>query len=243
MLYSLGVLKDRRRTLQAVLLAAALLWPWNRAAPVHADGTRVLANGFELAGTGITVLSAGRKDGHRSLSGTVAANDQAFHFETRRGVRRRGTGPGYEMDLCILDAARRPLLTSYGGDEALIPECDDEPAEHDQGQETFTEALAHMHEESHDEGHDHREEPGHHNRFADRDPTRDEGALQITAAKAIHRALRKVRFRKEFAPEYRALVGESKALSRTPVGIPAPDDPRFIREMLPDGGVVIHRAP
>jgi hypothetical protein len=146
------------------------------------------------------------------------------------------------MDVCFLDASRRPLFTSYGGDEALIPECDDEGDGHDEGVESLTEALLRMRDEGNRKDGQGDGEARHTEPIPNDDLGLEDPNMQTKAGKAILEALRKVRFRDEFAPEYRALIGASKTLAR-PIRIPDPDDPGFVTEPLPDGGMIIDRAP
>lgn len=161
----------------------------------------VLADPDGLGG-GLVSLSAGIKDGRRSIWGKFDRDGHPLHFETRRGrprVDREEGVPEYEIDVCFKDESGHPLLVSIAGDEVLIPECDPErEAQARDGQNARN--------------------PGAVRASRKPDYERALGAIE---------ALKQVKFRKSYEPEYKELLAQASLVT---MGMNAVIHPDAIRE-------------
>ena len=134
-------------------------------------------------------LTHGKKHGHTGVSATFSLDGEEVHIEARRGHHIQGRhhdgGPRYEVDVCILDGAGRPLIAQYGGDEPVIPECasDDGPVDIDAHPAVQAFGMP------------------------------DDRTASFKRAEKAVKLIRKAGFRKKFKPEFDAIVGQLELLS------------------------------
>jgi hypothetical protein len=81
---------------------------------------------------GISSLVGGECGGHQCVWGTFERDGKTVAFKAVRGAQlhaaeRQPEGRAhYEMDVCFTDATHQPIWSAFGGDAALVPECDPE---------------------------------------------------------------------------------------------------------------------
>ena len=128
-------------------------------------------------------LEHGKRHGHAGVSAVFLLDGERVQVEARRGRRthdRHEGGPRYEVDVCILDDAGRPLVAQYGGDESMIPECESEDGPTGIDAHPAVQAFGM--------------------------PVDRKGSFK-RAEKAV-KLIRKAGFRRKFQPEFEAIVGQ-----------------------------------
>lgn len=164
---------------------------------------RVLARGAHLP-PGFTFLEVGRKAvvmavnpqgtsrerRRTSIAGAFELDGETISFETIRGRRtlRRWQDDGdprYELDVCFKDSNGRPVLVQMGGDAVLDPSCDPEL----QDESADRQALG---------------------SYGSSDVQEDTFRIAMVALQT----LQGVEFKRRFAGEYAALVGQLELVTR-----------------------------